>query len=203
MGGVLERISLSNQVRQTVRRWANPAAAVWQDRRVNQSSPDPRLAASAAAAKPNRAVKNPWLCPLNSPDWVSPVAAATAPPLAVDVGRITAQSGRFAWMNLQGLAITWFVSSGLAASIPVGVWSGACGSSGNSVPVARPCKFIHANLPLCAVIRPTSTAKGGAVAAVTGLTQSGLFNGQSQGFFKTLLALAEAADEARRGFGED
>ena len=69
--------------------------------------------------------------------------------------------------------------------------------------MARPCKFINTNLPLCAVIRPTSTAKGGAVAAVTGLTQSGLFNGQSQGFFKTLLALAEAADEARRGFGED
>ena len=69
--------------------------------------------------------------------------------------------------------------------------------------MARPCKFIHANLPLCAVIRPTSTAKGGAMAAATGLTQSGLFDGQSPEFFKALFGLAAAADAARRGSGED
>jgi hypothetical protein len=63
--------------------------------------------------------------------------------------------------------------------------------------MARPCKFINLNLPLCAVIRPTSTAKGGAMAAATGLTQSGLFNGQSNGFFKVLFGLAAAADAAR------
>jgi hypothetical protein len=66
--------------------------------------------------------------------------------------------------------------------------------------MARPCKFISPNLPLCSVIRPTSTAKGGAAAAVTGLTQSGLFNGQSREFFAVLADLAEEADEARRGF---
>ena len=65
--------------------------------------------------------------------------------------------------------------------------------------MARPCKFINAHLPLCAVIRPTSTAKGGAVAAATGLTQSGLFNGQSEAFFKALFGLAAAADAASRG----
>jgi len=69
--------------------------------------------------------------------------------------------------------------------------------------MARPCKFISTNLPLCAVIRPTSTAKGGAMAAATGLTQSGLFSGQSPGFFKALFGLAAAADAARRGFEED
>lgn len=66
--------------------------------------------------------------------------------------------------------------------------------------MARPCKFISANLPLCSVIRPTSTANAGATAAATGLTSSGLFAGQSNHFFKTLFALAEEADEARRGF---
>ena len=69
--------------------------------------------------------------------------------------------------------------------------------------MARPCKFINLNLPLCAVIRPTSTAKGGAMAAATGLTQSGLFNGQSNAFFKALLGLAAAADAATDGFGND
>jgi hypothetical protein len=69
--------------------------------------------------------------------------------------------------------------------------------------MARPCKFISASLPLCAVIRPTSTAKGGAVAAATGLTNSGLFSGQSNAFFKALFALALEADEATRDFGDD
>jgi hypothetical protein len=69
--------------------------------------------------------------------------------------------------------------------------------------MARPCKFISASLPLCAVIRPTSTAKGGAVAAATGWTNSGLFIGQSNAFFKTLFALALEADEATSGSGND
>jgi len=63
----------------------------------------------------------------------------------------------------------------------------------------RPCKFISPSLPLCSVIRPTSTAKAGAVAAITGFAESGLFNGQSKEFFRFVLGLAEAADEARRG----
>ena len=53
------------------------------------------------------------------------------------------------------------------------------------------------------MIRPTSMAKGGAMAAATGLTQSGLFNGQSNGFFKALFGLAAAADATKRGFEED
>lgn len=64
----------------------------------------------------------------------------------------------------------------------------------------RPCKFISKNLPLCSVIRPTSTAKSGAIAAVTGLTNSGLFQGQSKAFFSFLFELAAAADAAQRGF---
>jgi hypothetical protein len=62
--------------------------------------------------------------------------------------------------------------------------------------MARPCKFISTSLPLCAVIRPTSTAKGGAMAAVSGLTNSGLFMGQSDQFFAFLIGLAKKADAA-------
>jgi hypothetical protein len=61
-----------------------------------------------------------------------------------------------------------------------------------------PCKFIDTSLPLCSVIRPISTDRAGAQAAVTALTASGLFNGQSDGFFKLLAGLAEEADEASR-----
>jgi len=64
--------------------------------------------------------------------------------------------------------------------------------------MAMPCKFISPSLPLCSVIRPTLTANAGAVAAATGLTNSGLFSGQSKGFFQVLFGLAERADGARR-----
>jgi Ferritin-like domain len=66
--------------------------------------------------------------------------------------------------------------------------------------MARPCTFISPHLPLCSVIRPTLTANAGATAAATGLTNSGLFSGQSNEFFRVLFELAEEADEARRGF---
>ena len=62
----------------------------------------------------------------------------------------------------------------------------------------RPCTFIDANLPLCSVIRPTLTANAGAMAAVTSLTNSGLFSGQSQAFFQALMKLAADADNAKR-----
>jgi hypothetical protein len=58
----------------------------------------------------------------------------------------------------------------------------------------EPCQFIDPSLPPCSVIRPTSLENAGAMAAVTALTSSGLFIGQSQEFFDTLNALAAAAD---------
>ena len=54
-------------------------------------------------------------------------------------------------------------------------------------------------LPRVSVIRPVTDPFAGAMAAVKGLTASGLFIGQSQEFFSTLNALAEAADAAQRG----
>ena len=61
-----------------------------------------------------------------------------------------------------------------------------------------PTEFISPKLPKCAVIRPTSDAFGGAVAAATGLTKSGLFTVQSARFFTVLFEMAEEADQARR-----
>jgi hypothetical protein len=61
-----------------------------------------------------------------------------------------------------------------------------------------PCEFIP-GLPDVSIIRPTTDPVGGARAAVKGLTASGLFIGQSQEFFATLHALADAADAAQRG----
>jgi hypothetical protein len=62
-----------------------------------------------------------------------------------------------------------------------------------------PCEFISPNLPVCAVIRPTDPT-GIADGVVNFLTTMNLFDGQSPEFFKTLSALAKAADAAKRGF---
>ena len=68
----------------------------------------------------------------------------------------------------------------------------------NNLVMPEPCTFIDANLPICSVIRPASTANAGAMAAVTALTNSGLFGGQSAAFFSLLGSLARAADAAKR-----
>jgi hypothetical protein len=67
----------------------------------------------------------------------------------------------------------------------------------------RPCKFISEDLPLCAIIRPTSTALAGAVATAQFLADTGLLVGQSEAFFHTLFGLAAAADRAVRRCDED
>lgn len=61
-----------------------------------------------------------------------------------------------------------------------------------------PCEFIGADLPHCAVIRPTSAGQIDAMGAVNGLKASGLFIGQPQSFFDALTELAVAADGAKR-----
>lgn len=60
----------------------------------------------------------------------------------------------------------------------------------------EPCRFLREGFPLCSVIRPTSKDNAGAVAAATGLVNSGLFRGQPQAFFDAVVALATAADAA-------
>jgi hypothetical protein len=57
--------------------------------------------------------------------------------------------------------------------------------------------FLDRKFPVCAIVRPTET-EGAAMGAVTFLTNTGLFRGQSHDFFAVLTALAQAADAARR-----
>jgi hypothetical protein len=51
----------------------------------------------------------------------------------------------------------------------------------------------------CSIVRPTET-RGAAMAALTGLVNSGLFLGQLMPFFRYVGTLATQADAARRGF---
>ena len=61
-----------------------------------------------------------------------------------------------------------------------------------------PCEFISADLPRCAVIRPSDDKFAGAVAAVASLTADGLFVGQQPKFLQLLQQMAEEADAATR-----
>ncbi|HEY1770254.1 MAG TPA: ferritin-like domain-containing protein [Chthoniobacterales bacterium] len=62
----------------------------------------------------------------------------------------------------------------------------------------QPCMFFEKPLPFCSVIRPVQTQPAGAIAAATALTNSNLFQGQSQEFLDTLNTLAVNADAAMR-----
>jgi hypothetical protein len=67
----------------------------------------------------------------------------------------------------------------------------------------EPTHFIDPKLGPVAIIRPTSTALGGAVAAVQSFLTDGLFinpktNKSDTGIVPALMRLAEAADDARR-----
>jgi hypothetical protein len=61
-----------------------------------------------------------------------------------------------------------------------------------------PCEFISADLPNCAVIRPSSDRFAGAVATIASFTADGLFVGQTQKFLQVLNQMAEEADAASR-----
>jgi hypothetical protein len=60
----------------------------------------------------------------------------------------------------------------------------------------EPTVFLSRHFPPVSIIRPTAT-KGAAMGAVQGLTDDGLFIGQSKEFFQFLNDLAEDADEAQ------
>jgi hypothetical protein len=64
----------------------------------------------------------------------------------------------------------------------------------------EPTDFLRGGLPEVSVIRPTLTENAGAVATIKSFTADRLFDGQTKKFFATVMALAEAADAARRGF---
>jgi hypothetical protein len=64
----------------------------------------------------------------------------------------------------------------------------------------EPTHFLDPGLGPVAIIRPTSTKLGGAVASVQSFVDDGLFIGQKKQFFDTLFDLAHEADNARREF---
>ena len=64
----------------------------------------------------------------------------------------------------------------------------------------EPADFLRNGLPEVSVIRPTLTENAGAVATIKSFTADRLFEGQIPEFFTTVMALAEAADAAQRGF---
>jgi hypothetical protein len=61
-----------------------------------------------------------------------------------------------------------------------------------------PCTFLSKDLPLNAVVRPTSSALNGPIAVVKFLKQTGLFFGQNNDFMTALNKLAAAAEAAQR-----
>src|ERR1700692_4880888 len=67
----------------------------------------------------------------------------------------------------------------------------------------EPTIFLDPKLGPVSIIRPTSTAQGGAVASVVSFVQDGLFldpaTGKNTGIVSVLMRLAEGADEARSG----
>jgi Ferritin-like domain len=62
----------------------------------------------------------------------------------------------------------------------------------------EPASFIRSDLPPVSVIRPSLTENAGAVATIKSFTADLLFEGQTPKFFKTVMALARAADAAQR-----
>ena len=66
----------------------------------------------------------------------------------------------------------------------------------------EPTVFLDQKLGPVSIVRPTSDAQGGAVAAVVGFVEDGLFldprTGKNTGIVDVLMRLAEEADEARR-----
>jgi hypothetical protein len=59
----------------------------------------------------------------------------------------------------------------------------------------EPTIFLDRTFPVCSIIRPTET-EGAAMGALTFLTDTGLFRGQSAAFFAFMRQLAQAADAA-------
>jgi hypothetical protein len=61
----------------------------------------------------------------------------------------------------------------------------------------EPCHFLDPALGPVAIIRPTSTKPNGAVAAIPGFVDEGLFIGQKDpGFLNRVFQLAEEAEAA-------
>jgi hypothetical protein len=80
--------------------------------------------------------------------------------------------------------------------------SGAADEFQTNLIMPEPTLFLDSRLGPVSIIRPTSTAQGGAVASVVSFVKDGLFlnsaTGKNTGIVDVLMALAEAADNATR-----
>jgi hypothetical protein len=114
---------------------------------------------------------------------------------------------------------TWHDKAGNATNITdgdlsfpnlnIGVDPNPSGTSANpaddfqtNLIMPEPTLFLNAKLGPVSIIRPTSTAQGGAVASVVSFAEDGLFldpsTNKNTGIFDKLMRLAEEADEVRR-----
>lgn len=112
---------------------------------------------------------------------------------------------------------TWHDKAGNAPNITVGNLTFPClndavdpntGASGaadqfqTNLIMPEPTVFLDPKLGPVSILRPTSTAQGGAVASVVSFVKDGLFLnsviGQNTGIVDVLMSLAEAADSAKR-----
>ena len=148
------------------RLWAR-SGHTWRSRRQGRSA---HATPSAAPVRPITAAKNAGGWPLNRPDATKPRAAACAPALAGDEGRITHQCGRWWRRNSHGRGITrrdprrpsvrfgFFDRPSLLLKpvIPSSDWRKTASRSNRA---ARKLRLLRANSPYCSQRSlPTSSA---------------------------------------------
>jgi hypothetical protein len=132
---------------------------------------------------------------------------------SLEVLRVLLSIGGSEIMHFQ----TWHDKAGNAPNITVGNLtfpdlnngidpntgaSGAADEFQTNLIMPEPTLFLDSKLGPVSILRPTSTAQGGAVASVVSFVQDGLFlnsaTGKNTGIVDVLMALAEAADNATR-----
>jgi len=132
---------------------------------------------------------------------------------SLEVLRILLSIGGSEIMHFQ----TWHDKAGNAPNITVGNLTfpdlnsgidpntgagGAANEFQTNLIMPEPTLFLDGKLGPVSIIRPTSTAQGGAVASVISFVKDGLFldsaTGKNTGIVNVLMALAEAADNATR-----
>jgi Ferritin-like domain len=132
---------------------------------------------------------------------------------SLEVLRVLLSIGGSEIMHFQ----TWHDKAGNAPNITVGNLtfpdlnngidpntgaSGAADEFQTNLIMPEPTLFLDSRLGPVSIIRPTSTAQGGAVASVVSFVKDGLFlnsaTGKNTGIVDVLMALAEAADNATR-----
>jgi len=132
---------------------------------------------------------------------------------SLEVLRILLSIGGSEIMHFQ----TWHDKAGNAPNITVGNLTfpdlnsgidpntgagGAANEFQTNLIMPEPTLFLDSKLGPVSIIRPTSTAQGGAVASIISFVKDGLFldsaSGKNTGIVNVLMALAEAADNATR-----